>query len=98
MEFEEAGRTGDDMNISITVLVAVVGCVLSCISFWVGQKKVTGEEAAKRARFEGMIDEKLNNLIKSVDKLDSKLSKSTTELYDEIDKRIAEHEKRYHKQ
>lgn len=84
------------MNISITLLVAVVGCAVSCLSFLLGQKKSNSEETAKRARFEGMIDEKLNNLIKSVDKLDEKLSKNTNDLYKEIDKRISLHEKRYH--
>lgn len=84
------------MSISITLLIAIVGCAVTCLSFLLGQKKSTSEETAKRARFEGMIDEKLNNLIKSVDKLDEKLTKSTNDLYEEIDKRIILHEKRYH--
>lgn len=85
------------MDIPVTVLVGIIGCVITALSFLLGQRKTTKEETAARATFEGIITEKLNNLIKTVDKLDEKLSSTSTKLYDEIDKRIEDHEKRYHR-
>lgn len=77
---------------TITIIVAIGGFILAALTYIAGTKK-TGEE---RARFEGMVEEKLDRLQVSLDKLEERLSKNTTELYDEIDKKIHEHEEHYH--
>lgn len=77
---------------TITILVGIGGFILAALTYIAGTKK-TGEE---RARFEGMVEEKLDRLQVSFDKLEERLSKNTTELYDEIDLKIREHEERYH--
>lgn len=77
---------------TITIIVGLGGLILAVMTYIAGTKK-TGEE---RARFEGMVEEKLDRLQVSLDKLEERLSKNTTELYDEIDQKIHEHEERYH--
>lgn len=81
----------------ITVLVAVIGCVITVISYFAGVKKSSTAEVEKRAYFEGEIKAKLDQLLTSFDKLEAKLSKNTDELYAQITKEIEEHERRYHK-
>ena len=80
----------------ITAVVAVIGCVLSVLTYFAGQKKTSNVEVEKRARFEGEITAKLDQLIKAFDKLEAKLTRNTGELHDEIDKKILDHERRYH--
>ena len=80
----------------ITVLVGLIGVAIAILTYFAGQKKTSTDDAAKRARFEGEISAKIDILIGRFDKLEEKLSNSTSELYDEIDARIKEHEMRYH--
>ena len=39
---------------------------------------------------------KIETVIKNLEKLDTKLTRNTGELHDEIDKKILDHERRYH--
>lgn len=80
----------------ISVIIAAIGCVIAVLTYFAGQKKASNGEIEKRARFEGEITAKLDQLIKSFDKLDAKLTRNTGELHEEIDKKILEHERRYH--
>ena len=80
----------------ITVLVGVIGAVIAILTYFAGVKRTSNGDIEKRARFEGNIEAKLDELLKSIDKLESKLDKSTDDLYSEIKRQIAEHEKRYH--
>lgn len=78
------------------IVIAIIGAVVAVLTYFAGQKKNSNGEAADRARFEGRVEEKLDRLQQSVDKLEARLSKNTTELYDKIDKEIKEHEMRCH--
>ena len=70
----------------ITVVVAVIGCIISILTYFAGQKKNSNADVEKSAFFQGEITAKL----------DQKLTRNTGELHEEIDKKILDHERRYH--
>lgn len=80
----------------ITVAIAIVSCIISILAYFAGQKKTSNDDVEKSAFFQGEITAKLDQLIKTVDKLDQKLTRNTGELHEEIDKKILDHERRYH--
>ncbi len=80
----------------IGCLGGVIGVIIGVIGYFTGQKKQSNDEVAQRAHFEGEVTAKLKQVIDAIEKLDAKISKNTEELFDEIDKRIEKHEKRYH--
>lgn len=81
---------------TLDIIIAVIGVLLAILSYFAGQKTQSNTDVEKRAYFEGEIKAKLDQLIKRFDNMEEKLSKRTAELHQEIDKSIAEHEKRYH--
>lgn len=83
-------------TVIISVIIAVIGCIVSILTYFAGQKKTSNEDVEKGAFFQGEITAKLDQLIKTVDKLDAKLTRNTGELHEEIDKKILDHERRYH--
>lgn len=84
------------MTIPISLLVAIIGCGVSCLTFFLGYKKNNTEEAARRARFEGVIEEKINYLQQTVDELKKNIVQKTENIDVRIEKEISEHERRYH--
>ncbi len=78
------------------ILIAIIGVVVSVLTYFAGVKKSSNAETEQRARFEGEIKAKLDQLNRSFEKLEAKLDKTTDDFYTEIDKRISEHERRYH--
>ena len=84
------------MQWTITVAIAIVSCIISILAYFAGQKKTSNDDVEKSAFFQGEITAKLDQLIKTVDKLDQKLTRNTGELHEEIDKKILDHERRYH--
>lgn len=78
------------------ILIALVGAVIAVLTYFAGIKKSSNAETEQRARFEGEIKAKLDQLNRSFEKLESKLDKTAEDFYTEIDKRISEHERRYH--
>ena len=78
------------------LIVAVIGVIIAILTYFAGQKKSSNADVEKSAFFQGEITAKLDQLIKTVDKLDQKLTRNTGELHEEIDKKITEHERRYH--
>lgn len=78
------------------ILIAAIGAVVSVLTYFAGIKKSSNAETEQRARFEGEIKAKLDQLNRSFEKIESRLDKTANEFYAEIDKRISEHERRYH--
>lgn len=79
-----------------TAVVDILVVIFSGLAFFAGLKRTSNTDIAERARSEGEIKAKLDQLLNSFEKLENKLTRNTSELYEEIDKRISEHEKRYH--
>lgn len=80
------------MNINITVLIAVLGLILSVITFFVGQKKASADDGQEYGEFMGEIRADIRNI-----KDDIKEIKNDRErLKNEIDHAISEHVKAYH--
>jgi hypothetical protein len=80
----------------ITIAVAIIGCVVSILTYFAGQKRTSNNDVEKSAYFQGEMSAKIDQVIKNLEKLDSKLTRNTGELHDEIDKKILDHERRYH--
>lgn len=80
----------------LPLIVAVIGVIVAILTYFAGQKKTSNADVEKNAFFQGEITAKLDQLIKTVEKLDQKLTRNTGELHEEIDKKITEHERRYH--
>lgn len=78
------------------IIIAVLGVVLATLTYFAGVKKTSNDDVAERARFEGSMSTKLDMLFKRFDKLEDSISRNISELYSEIDKKIKEHEERYH--
>lgn len=78
------------------VVIAVIGVVLAILTYFAGVKKSSNAETEHRARFEGEIKAKLDQLNHSFEKLEAKLDKSADSLNGEIKRQITEHERRYH--
>lgn len=84
------------MNLTTDILIAFIGVIIAVLTYFAGAKRTSNADVEKRAYFEGEIKAKLDQLLTSFEKLEMKLSKNTDELYSEISKQIAEHERRYH--
>ena len=80
----------------ITIAVAIIGCVVSILTYFAGQKRTSNNDVEKSAYFQGEMSAKIDQVIKNLEKLDTKLTRNTGELHDEIDKKILDHERRYH--
>lgn len=78
---------------TITIIVGIGGFILASLTYIAGSRKSSEE----RAWFGGEIKATLQQLIGRFDRLEDKLTKNTSELYEEIAKRIQEQETRYHK-
>lgn len=78
------------------IIIAVIGVVIAVLTYFAGLKKSSNAETEQRARFEGEIKAKLDQLGRAFEKLEAKLDKSAGSLYDEIKRQISEHERRYH--
>ena len=78
------------------IIIALTGLVIAILTYFAGVKKSSNAATEQRARFEGEIKAKLDQLNRSFEKLEAKLDKSSDSLYDEIKRQIAEHERRYH--
>ena len=77
-------------------VIGVFSLLIAVLSYFAGSKRSSNSDVEKRARFEGEIKAKLDQLLLSVEKLEQKLTRNTTELHDEIKRQMAEHERRYH--
>ena len=73
-----------------------IGVIVGVVGYFGGQRKTSNAEVEKRAHFEGTMEAKLEQISEQLNKIEDKLSKNTDALYAEIDKAIAEHERRYH--
>ena len=83
------------MDIS-NFIIGGIGVLIAVLTYFAGLKKSSNEVTEQRARFEGEIKAKLDQLNRSFEKLEAKLDKSSDSLYDEIKRQISEHERRYH--
>lgn len=81
------------MNINITVLIAVLGLILSVITFFVGQKKASADDGQEFGEFMGEIRADIRNIKEDI----KEIKNDRERLKDEIDHAISEHVKAYHK-
>lgn len=84
-----------DLSI-IPIAVGVIGCVVGVIGLTRNNRKDSTEDAEKRARFEGEIKADIRNLSTLVLRLQEKMDSLSDGFDAEIDRKIKEHEQRYH--
>ena len=84
------------MTLETGVVIAAIGLTISILSYFFGLKKHSNDDVEKRARFEGEIKATLNALSADVKKIEEKFDRFSEGYYEEIEKRIKEHEVRYH--
>lgn len=84
-------------NVTISIIIAILGLALSVATYSAGQKKTNTAEVAKRAEFEGEVKAKLDLVLTRLDKFEENVNSVTADLHDEIARQIQEHERRYHK-
>lgn len=73
------------MTIETGVLIAAAGLLLAVLTYAAGTKTKSNAEGVQFGR----VLEKLDQLEKKIDRLEN--------VYDHVDEKIAEHEKRHHK-
>ena len=93
---------GRDMN--VTLLIAIIGCILGIISgvlgvvsFFLGRKDKGEKDTQNSAYKMGVIETKLDNISNQLKTLSDKFDKYEIEVDDKIEKAIISHEKQYHK-
>lgn len=84
------------MTVETGIIIAAIGLVISVLSYFFGVKKQSNADVEKRAHFEGEIKATLKRLVDDVDKIQQKFDKFSGNYIIEIDKKIQEHEARYH--
>lgn len=82
---------GDIMELSM--VVAIIGCVIGVLSFFFGRKE-KGEASSYKM---GQIDEKLATISNQIEKLSQKLDNYDMEIDSRIEKAIEIHIQTYHK-
>ena len=84
-----------DLSI-ISYAVGIIGCVVGVVGLTRNSKKDTAHDAEKRARFEGEIKADIRNVSDLVIRLQEKFDKFSDSFSEEIDRKIKEHEQRFH--
>ena len=80
------------MNINVTILIAVLGLILSVATFFIGQKRASQDDGQEFGEFMGEIRADIRNIKDDIKDIKEDRKRFT----DEIDKAINEHVKAYH--
>lgn len=83
--------------IYITLSIAIIGCIISVVSFFNGRKDKSNDEVSKMQYNQGKTDQILKNIMDKLDKIEAKLDSYDNEIDTRIDKAIEIHIREYHK-
>lgn len=81
----------------ITLAISIVGCVIAIASFVLGRKDKAVKETKEEASEQKLIDYRLNELTKKVDKILEKLDNQDGEIRKIVNEEIEKHILQYHK-
>lgn len=81
----------------ITLVIALVGCVLSVCSFVLGRKDKSVKDNGDTSYRQGQIDEKLKNIFDKLEKIERHLDIYDKEIDEKIEVALEHHIKEWHK-
>ena len=81
----------------ITLAISIVGCVIAISSFVLGRKDKAVKDTKEEASEQKLIDYRLNELTKKVDKILEKLDNQEGEIRKIVNEEIEKHILQYHK-
>ena len=85
------------MEITIAVVISIVGCVISVSNFVLSRKDKSNKDTKDESYHLGQIDTKLKNIEEVLSKIEKKLDTYDDEIDKKIKKAIETHEKEYHR-
>lgn len=85
------------MELTIAVIISIIGCVISVSSFALNRKDKSNKDTEKDSYKWGQIDMKLANIEKCLEKIENKLDSYDKEIEDKIKDAIKYHIAEYHK-
>jgi peptidoglycan hydrolase CwlO-like protein len=81
----------------ITLVISIVGCVIAIASFVLGRKDKAVKDTKEEASEQRLIEYRLDQLSKKVDKILEKLDNQETEIKRIVNEEIEKHVLQYHK-
>lgn len=81
----------------ITLVISIVGCVIAIASFVLGRKDKAVKETKEEASEQRLIEYRLDQLSKKVDKILEKLDNQETEIKRVVNEEIEKHVLKFHK-
>lgn len=81
----------------ITLAISIVGCVIAIASFVLGRKDKAVKDTKEEASEQRLIEYRLDQLSKKVDKILEKLDNQETEIKRVVNEEIEKHVLQYHK-
>ncbi len=81
----------------ITLAISIVGCVIAISSFVLGRKDKAVKDTKEEASEQRLIEYRLDQLSKKVDKILEKLDNQETEIKRIVDEELEKHVLQYHK-
>lgn len=80
----------------ITLAISIVGCVIAIASFVLGRKDKAVKETKEEASEQRLIEYRLDQLSKKVDKILEKLDNQETEIKRVVNEEIEKHVLKFH--
>jgi len=81
----------------ITMAIAILGCVISVASFVLGRKDKAVKDTKEEASEQRLIEYRLDQLSKKVDKILEKLENQDSEIRKVVNEEIEKHVLKFHK-
>ena len=81
----------------ITLAISIVGCIIAIASFVLGRKDKAVKETKEEASEQRLIEYRLDQLSKKVDKILEKLENQDSEIRKVVNEEIEKHVLQYHK-
>ena len=81
----------------ITLAISIIGCVIAIASFVLGRKDKAVKDTKEEASEQRLIEYRLDQLSKKVDKILEKLDNQETEIKRIVNEEIEKHILQYHK-
>ena len=85
------------MELSIALVISILSITFTIVNFALNRKDKSAKDSGDEAYKQGVIETKLDNLTKQVDKILAILDNYDKEIDEKVNKAIEEHIKIYHR-
>jgi hypothetical protein len=86
------------MELTLALVITILNCVIGVSNFVLGRKDKSNKDTQDNSYKQGVIETKLDNLTKQVDKILGLLDGYEVEVKKQIDEALLHHVKEYHKE